>query len=30
MGGNLTVTSTPGRGSIFQFSAVLPIGPKEQ
>jgi two-component system, sensor histidine kinase len=30
MGGDLTVTSTPGRGSIFQFSAVLPIAPKEQ
>jgi two-component system, sensor histidine kinase len=30
MGGDLTVTSTPGGGSIFQFSAVLPIAPKEQ
>ena len=30
MGGDLTVTSTPGRGSIFQFSAVLPLAPKEQ
>jgi signal transduction histidine kinase len=27
MGGDLTVTSTPGRGSTFQFSAVLPIAP---
>ena len=25
MGGDLTVTSTPGRGSVFQFTAVLPI-----
>jgi CheY-like chemotaxis protein/nitrogen-specific signal transduction histidine kinase len=25
MGGDLTVTSTPGRGSRFRFSAVLPI-----
>jgi two-component system, sensor histidine kinase len=25
MGGDLTVTSTPGRGSCFRFSAVLPI-----
>ena len=25
MGGNLTVSSTPGRGSVFDFSAVLPI-----
>ena len=25
MGGDLTVTSTPGRGSRFQFSAVLPV-----
>jgi CheY-like chemotaxis protein/nitrogen-specific signal transduction histidine kinase len=29
MGGNLTVTSTPGRGSTFHFSAALPIGPAE-
>jgi CheY-like chemotaxis protein len=29
MGGDLTVSSTPGRGSIFDFSAVLPIGPAE-
>jgi signal transduction histidine kinase len=29
MGGDLTVTSTPGRGSVFQFSAVLPIAPEE-
>jgi signal transduction histidine kinase len=27
MGGDLTVTSTPGRGSVFQFTAVLPIAP---
>ncbi len=26
MSGDLTVTSAPGRGSIFRFSAVLPIG----
>ncbi len=25
MGGDLTVTSTPGRGSNFQFTAVLPV-----
>ncbi len=29
MGGDLTVTSTPGRGSCFQFSAVLPIAPAD-
>jgi CheY-like chemotaxis protein len=29
MGGDLTVASTPGRGSAFHFSAVLPIGPVE-
>jgi CheY-like chemotaxis protein len=29
MGGDLTVSSTPGRGSAFDFSAVLPIGPSE-
>ncbi|HUD89806.1 MAG TPA: ATP-binding protein [Xanthobacteraceae bacterium] len=27
MGGDLAVTSTPGRGSRFKFSAVLPIAP---
>jgi signal transduction histidine kinase len=27
MGGDLTVTSTPGSGSVFQFTAVLPIAP---
>jgi len=27
MGGDLTVTSTPGRGSRFCFSAVLPVAP---
>ncbi len=27
MGGDLSVTSTPGRGSRFKFSAVLPIAP---
>jgi CheY-like chemotaxis protein len=27
MGGDLTVTSTPGRGSCFNFSAVLPVAP---
>ncbi len=25
MGGDLTVTSTPGRGSCFRFTAVLPV-----
>ena len=25
MGGDLSVTSTPGRGSVFRFTAVLPI-----
>jgi two-component system, sensor histidine kinase len=25
MGGDLTVTSTPGHGSAFQFTAVLPV-----
>jgi two-component system, sensor histidine kinase len=25
MGGDLSVTSTPGRGSVFQFTALLPI-----
>jgi two-component system, sensor histidine kinase len=29
MGGDLTVTSTPGRGSRFSFSAVLPIAPAD-
>jgi signal transduction histidine kinase len=29
MDGDLTVTSTPGRGSAFQFSAVLPIAPDQ-
>jgi two-component system, sensor histidine kinase len=29
MGGDLTVTSTPGRGSCFCFSAVLPLAPAE-
>jgi len=29
MGGDLTVTSTPGRGSCFKFSAVLPIAPAD-
>src|SRR5436853_303251 len=29
MGGNLTVASTPGRGSTFHFSAMMPIGPAE-
>jgi CheY-like chemotaxis protein/nitrogen-specific signal transduction histidine kinase len=29
MGGDLTVISTPGRGSAFHFSAVLPMGPIE-
>jgi signal transduction histidine kinase len=29
MGGNLTVASTPGRGSAFQFTAVLPVAPNE-
>jgi signal transduction histidine kinase len=29
MGGDLTVTSTPGRGSVFQFTAVLPIARDE-
>ena len=30
MRGDLTVTSTPGRGSVFQFTAVLPIAPAEE
>ena len=30
MGGDLTVTSTPGRGSVFQFTAVLPIARDEE
>jgi len=30
MGGDLTVSSEPGRGSSFRFSAVLPIAPQEQ
>jgi signal transduction histidine kinase len=30
MRGDLTVTSTPGRGSVFQFTAVLPIAPDEE
>ena len=29
MGGDLTVTSTPGRGSSFRLSAVLPIAPAD-
>ena len=29
MGGDLTVTSTPGRGSRFSLSAMLPIAPAE-
>ncbi len=29
MGGDLTVTSTPGRGSSFSLSAILPIAPAE-
>jgi CheY-like chemotaxis protein len=29
MGGDLTVTSSPGRGSRFRFSAVLPIAPDD-
>jgi len=29
MGGDLTVTSSPGRGSSFRFSAVLPIAPAD-
>jgi CheY-like chemotaxis protein len=29
MGGDLTVVSTPGRGSRFSFSAVLPLAPAE-
>jgi signal transduction histidine kinase len=28
MGGDLTVTSTPGRGSVFVFTAVLPLAPE--
>jgi signal transduction histidine kinase len=27
MGGDLTVTSTPGRGSVFQFTGVLAVVP---
>ena len=30
MGGDLTVSSVPGRGSSFQFSTVLPIAPQAQ
>ena len=30
MGGDLTVTSTPGRGSVFQFTAVLPVARDEE
>ena len=30
MGGDLTVTSTPGRGSRFRFTAVLPVAPARQ
>lgn len=30
MGGDLTVSSTPGRGSAFQFTAVLPLAPDEK
>jgi signal transduction histidine kinase len=29
MGGDLTVTSTSGRGSVFQFTAALPIARDE-
>jgi two-component system, sensor histidine kinase len=29
MGGDLTVTSTPGRGSNFRFTAVLPLAPAD-
>jgi two-component system, sensor histidine kinase len=29
MGGDLTLTSTPGRGSVFQFTAVLPVAPDD-
>jgi signal transduction histidine kinase len=29
MGGDLTVASTPGRGSAFQFTAVLTVAPNE-
>jgi two-component system, sensor histidine kinase len=29
MGGDLTVTSTPGRGSAFRLTAVLPLAPAE-
>jgi len=30
MGGDLTVASTPGRGSRFRFTAVLPIAPDDR
>jgi CheY-like chemotaxis protein len=29
MGGDLTVASTPGRGSSFRFTAVLPVAPAD-